>query len=124
MEIQIKALSLSHSETVQKLSEQLGYSLSIHQIEENVKEILGSEDHIALVAIDSEKVVGWMHAFKAMFIESRPFIEIGGLVVDEDYRGKGIGKKLINEIKRWCIEKNILSLRVRSQIKRKEAHDF
>lgn len=124
MEIQIQALNLSHSETVQKLSEQLGYSLSIHQIQENVKEILDSEDHIALVAIDSEIVVGWIHAFKAMFIESRPFIEIGGLVVDENYRGKGIGKKLINEIKRWCIEKNILSLRVRSQIKRKEAHEF
>lgn len=124
METQIKPLSLSHSKAVQRLSEQLGYSLSLHQIGENAKEVIASKDHIAFVAIDNEKVVGWIHAFKAMFIESRPFIEIGGLVVDEDYRGKGIGKKLINEIKQWSIEKNILSLRVRSQIKRKGAHEF
>jgi GNAT superfamily N-acetyltransferase len=59
-----------------------------------------------------------------VFLESNPFVEVGGLVVDENYRSKGIGKKLVEQIKQWCVEKHISTLRVRSQVKRKEAHQF
>jgi GNAT superfamily N-acetyltransferase len=48
-----------------------------------------------------------------MRLETKTFIEIGGLVIDENYRGKGIGKILVSKIKEWCIEQKISSLRVR-----------
>ena len=124
MEIQIEPITLRHAPAVQKLSQQLGYPLFLNEIENNIKEVILSDDHIALVAIVDEEVAGWIHAFKAVFLESNPFIEIGGLVVDENYRGKGIGKKLVESIKQWCVEKQISILRVRSQVKRKEAHQF
>lgn len=124
MEIQIEPITLRHAPAVQKLSQQLGYALFLNEIENNIKDVILSDDHIALVAIVDEEVAGWIHAFKAVFLESNPFIEIGGLVVDENYRSKGIGKKLVERIKQWCVEKQISILRVRSQVKRKEAHQF
>jgi len=124
MDIQIKPLTIEYAKDVQRLSEELGYPLSLYKMENNIKEVSSSNDHAAFVAIVAGKVVGWIHAFKALFIESKPFIEIGGLVVYENYRGKGIGKKLVERIKQWCLEKQISTLRVRSQIKRKEAHQF
>lgn len=124
MEIQIKPLAAEHAQDVQRLSKQLGYPLSFDEVEKNVQEVTLTGGHVAFVAITDKKVVGWIHAFKAIFLESKPFIEIGGLVVDENLRGKGIGKQLVERVKQWCLEKNISCLRVRSQVKRKEAHQF
>jgi GNAT superfamily N-acetyltransferase len=124
MKIEIEPLTLDHALNVQRLSEQLGYPLSLHEIKNNISGMASATDHAAFIAIMDEKIVGWVHAFKSLFLESKPFIEIGGLVVDETYRNKGIGKKLFERIKQWCVEKQISTLRVRSQLKRKEAHQF
>lgn len=124
MEIQIKPIISEHAPAVQMLAQQLGYPLSLREIERNIMEVMSNNDHVVFVAIVDNEVVGWVHAFKAIFLESNPFVEIGGLVVDENYRGKGIGKKLIERIKQWCLEKQVSTLRVRSQVKRKEAHLF
>jgi GNAT superfamily N-acetyltransferase len=124
MEIEIQPITLRHAMAVQKLSQQLGYALFLNEVENNIKEVILSTDHIALVAVVDGEVAGWIHAFKAIFLESNPFVEVGGLVVDENYRSQGIGKKLVEQIKQWCTEQKISTLRVRSQVKRKEAHQF
>jgi GNAT superfamily N-acetyltransferase len=124
MEIQIKPILIDHAKEVQLLSKQLGYEISLDDTIANIKEVLSSKNHTAFVAIENNKVVGWIHAFKTTTIESLPFIELAGLVVDEKQRGKGVGKILVEKIKEWCKEQNVLSLRVRSNIKRKEAHQF
>ncbi len=54
---------------------------------------MGNIDNCAFVAIIEGKIIGWIHAFKALRIETKPFIEIGGLVVDEIYREKKVLEK-------------------------------
>ncbi len=124
MNDQIRKIAVEDAESIAVLSEQLGYSLPIAETVERIKEIISREDHVAFVASENEKIFGWIHAFKAVLLESRPFIEIGGLVVDEDFRGKGIGKKLVQSVQQWSAEKNINEIRVRSHVKRKGAHQF
>jgi N-acetylglutamate synthase-like GNAT family acetyltransferase len=124
MELQLRKMTIEDVHDVQRLSEQLGYSLSEVQIETNIKEVAASQNHAAFVAIYDQKIVGWVYAFRALLIESKPFIEIGGLVVDENYRNKGIGKTLVEKIKEWASKKAINELRVRSNILRNEAYKF
>jgi GNAT superfamily N-acetyltransferase len=76
------------------------------------------------VAFHQKKIVGWIHVFQTTRLESGSFCEIGGLVVDDQYRRKGIGKLLIQHIKPWCLSKGNPALRVRCNTKRKEAHEF
>jgi len=68
--------------------------------------------------------VGWIHVLKAIRIESKPFIEIGGLVIDKNYRKQGIGKLLVNKARVWTKENHIDKLRVRCNRKRADAHQF
>jgi GNAT superfamily N-acetyltransferase len=124
MEIHIKPLLIEHAKDVQVLSKQLGYEISLDDTIANISEVLSLKNHTAFVAIENNGVVGWIHAFKTTTIESLPFIELAGLVVDEKQRGKGIGKILVEKIKAWCKEQDVSSLRVRSNVKRKEAHQF
>jgi GNAT superfamily N-acetyltransferase len=115
---------VADAEAVTVLSPQLGYSVSSSQTVAHIKQVLSLQDDCILVASDDAKIIGWVHAFKAIRIETPPFIEIAGLVVDEAYRGKGIGKVLIEKIKIWSGEKNIFTIRIRCNTKRLKAHKF
>ncbi|MFL5741367.1 MAG: GNAT family N-acetyltransferase [Flavisolibacter sp.] len=124
MEIQIRVMTVQDAAAVNELSGQLGYKLSVEETRGHIEFMLGSKEHCVRVAVVENKIVGWIHAFKTVRIETTPFIEIGGLVVDKDFRGKGIGKKLVDSISQWCEQENVNSLRVRCNTKRIEAHAF
>ena len=124
MEIQLRKMSKEDAHDVCRLSDQLGYPLSIAQIESNINKITASENHAAFVALYNQQIVGWIYAFMALLIESTTFVEIGGLVVDINFRNSGIGKKLVEKIKAWALEKAINEMRVRSNAVRGEAHKF
>lgn len=124
MTIELRTISTEDVKAIRLLSKQLGYEISLKDTKANINAILCSKDHIAFLALIDAEIVGWAHAFKTTTIESKPFIELAGLVVDEKYRSRGIGKMLLEKIKQWCIEQNLPALRVRSNVKRKEAHRF
>jgi len=85
---------------------------------------LGTRGHNAFVAIFENKIIGWIGVAEALQIESAPFCEIRGLIVDERYRGRGIGKLLIEKVKQWSKETGNKALRLRCNMTRKEAHLF
>lgn len=124
MELVVRKISIKDADAVQALSKQLGYELSIEATATQIKKIIQSQDNCAFVAVTGETVIGWIHGFKTLRLETKPFIEIGGLVVDANYQQKGIGKRLVDKVKEWCKAQGIHSLRVRSNTKRLEAHQF
>jgi predicted N-acetyltransferase YhbS len=124
MQLNIRPMQENDAPAVNKLSVQLGYGLSVAETEKQISSILRNDEHLALVATNNKDVIGWIHAFRALHIESLPFVEIGGLVVDESCRGTGVGKALVHHIKQWCVDQQVYSLRVRSQVKRLDAHQF
>ena len=110
---------------IMELSNQLGYPSSQFEIQERLESILHSNDHSIFVAYAPEnKVIGWIHAYKRMSIESGFFAEIGGFVVSKSFRKKGIGRDLLKSIEQWTLQKNLPMLRVRSQIQREGAKRF
>jgi predicted N-acetyltransferase YhbS len=124
MEILIRAAQIKDSEFIANLSDQLGYKTTNDKIVERLLETSKSEDNCVFVACDGDIVTGWIHAFRSLRIESDSFVEIGGLVVDKDYRKRGIGKMLIDEVIEWAQLKKIIKLRVRSNTIRIATHEF
>lgn len=124
MNIETRTITPDDAKDVQSLSKQLGYEMSLDDTVEQINEILSSKNDFAAVAVRENKIIGWIHVFRTIRLESKPFVEIGGLVVDEKYRSKGIGRKLIGAIKQWCSQNNVYDLRVRSNVKRNDAHQF
>ncbi|CAG7644549.1 GNAT family N-acetyltransferase [Paenibacillus allorhizosphaerae] len=107
------------------LSEQLGYAAEEQQMHERLSRILKDADHAVYVMDDEEHgVVGWAHVHGRHLLESDPFAEIGGLVVDDRHQRMGIGKKLMRACEGWAREAGYGIVRVRSGAQRKEAHEF
>jgi GNAT superfamily N-acetyltransferase len=124
MEVFLKEIEIKDAEIIMSLIEQLGYEATKAETIKRIKNIISNEDHFACTAIVENKIVGWIHAFVSIYLESNPFVEIGGLIVEENFRGLGIGKKLIDEAEKWMISKNIYKLRVRTNVNRKDTHRF
>src|SRR5690606_15044121 len=102
----------------------LGYEATIADTQYRLNEILQNKDHCAYVGMKNGKLVGWIHGFYSLRVESDSFVEIGGLVIDENYRKQGIGKKLIDEVIKWSESINCKTIIVRCNVMRKESHTF
>ena len=124
MKIIIREMTLNDAKAVNILSSQLGYTLSIEQTLQNINAVLESNDHTAFVAEYENKIVGWIGASQAIMIEVMPHCEINGLVINQDHRGMGIGKLLIDKVKQWARKKNNTKIGLHCNVKRTEAHLF
>ena len=124
MNFLIRNASESDAPTIAALSFQLGYTVSVETTLQSLQAINQNPNDIIRVAMHEKKVIGWIHVFLAIRLESASFCEIGGLVVDEQFRRMGIATQLIDHIKPWCAGTGTNILRVRSNIKRADAHQF
>lgn len=124
MKLSVRNAELVDSESIAELSNQLGYHSENSVIQKRLAEIIENEDNYVLVAVENEKIVGWIHGFYSRRVESDSFVEIGGLVVDENCRNKGIGKILVEEIIKWSDLKECKKVRVRCNTIRKDTHIF
>jgi GNAT superfamily N-acetyltransferase len=107
------------------LCQQLGYPGSLVEIQRRLSQIVGEEQHALYVAeAAGGKVLGWIHGYVCHLVEVEHHVEIGGLVVDEDYRGSGIGRLLVEEVEHWAAARGCSTMRLRSNVVRKEAHRF
>ena len=124
MEITIRNAEIKDSAAIAELSNQLGYKTQNTAIQNRLIKIIGNPDHCVYVATESGKVVGWIHGFYSLRVESDFFVEIGGLVVSENYRNTGIGRKLVYKVIEWTEFRNCTKIRVRCNVIRKESHQF
>ena len=124
MDITIRKAQLEDFKTITQLSQQLGYNVTDEDTHARLTELLYDNNHCVYVAIAEGKIAGWIHGCYSLRIESGKFIEIGGLVIDEGHRRIGIGKILVEKIIEWSATKKCEKIRVRSNVKRKSAHEF
>jgi len=123
--VSIRAMLESDADAVHRLAVQLGYPTTPAATLARVRAVLASNVADAFVAEDAEgRVLGWAHVFAAPFLESGPNAELGGLVVDESARGRGIGAALVARAESWTRERGIRKLCLRSNVVRTEAHAF
>ncbi len=78
------------------LMEQLGYLQNEQDFQKRFGVFMNEVGYGVSVAEQDEKIVGLVAWSKSIFfVSSKTRIHIEGLVVDEHYRGQGIGKKLM-----------------------------
>ena len=124
MELIVRPVTGDDTKAITNLSAQLGYPLTEAQTLQNIKAVVSNGDLNAFVAVHQDRVVGWIGVAQIIMIESLPYCEINGLVVDQNHQGKGIGKLLIEKAKQWTKEKGNTKLKVRCNVIRTEAYLF
>ena len=118
-------MALSDFKAVCALTNELGYPMLELRMYERLQCVVDRPEHGAFVAERQGAVVGWIHVYVAHIIEApNSYVEIGGLVVDENHRGAGIGRALVAAAEGWARQNWFDDIRVRSASKRTDAHAF
>jgi GNAT superfamily N-acetyltransferase len=113
------------AEALTNLAGQLGYPSTVAQIRKRFEMLLErSEENAVFVAESDGNILGWVHTHIYTLLVDDPETEIGGLVVDEKYRGQSIGEKLMRAAEAWTLEKGCSSVYLRSNVIRTQAHEF
>ena len=84
-----------HLGEVRELCLQLGYSPTLEVLTQQYQQIQSNGDTRLLVASNGSKVLGWIYLAKVIPLTSQTRVQVWGLVVDEQARGRGIGKALV-----------------------------
>ena len=83
-------------------------------------------NHYVIVALLNDKIVGYL----AGSIEEKgsyeliQYGEINNMLVTDECRGTGIGRKLIDDFKEYCKNQNINNIKVVASFKNKDAINF
>lgn len=114
----------SDAAEIARLAAELGYSTNAEEIVGRLDRIVDRRKQVVLVAVSEEKFAGWVQAQASEVLESGFRVEIVGLIVDESYRRRGVGRRLVEEAERWALEIGAPAIVVRSNSKRVESHSF
>lgn len=121
----VRAAVLDDAPQICILANQLGYPGELEKFKTRLEKILDSPLQGVLVAdIGDQRAVGYIHFHQHNSLENDPIVEIGGLVVSEEFRRKGIGKMLISAAEDWARATGFRRIRLHSNIIRVDAHNF
>jgi len=92
----IRKAVLSDAPDLATLTEQLGYPADIEGTKTILEDLLRKQEYAVFVGIIDNKTVGWIQLHQVISMETGVYVEIIGLVVDEEYRGRGLGRLLLH----------------------------
>jgi len=121
----IRQATTADASALARLTSQLGYPATGDSLLPRLTRLLASpNDCLLVMETPGDGVVAWIHGFLCQLLESDFRAEIGGLIVDERWQRRGLGRRLVEAIGQWATERGATELSVRCQEKRAEAHRF
>ena len=108
---------------ISALAAQLGYPISAEHAALRLAQ-LGDERRVFVAVVPRVGVVGWIGVSQARTLTSSNRVDIEGLVVEDEYRGNGIGELLLHAAERWASQRECGAVRVLSNVVRDRAHRF
>ena len=106
---------------------ELGYDVDVENVEKQIAKLTNDKKQHIIIGYEDEntrKIIGFVHAQMYESFYSNLGLNILGLAVDPDFQGRGIGRKLMNELEDYALDNNIRFIRLNSAMKREEAHKF
>jgi GNAT superfamily N-acetyltransferase len=123
--VTIRSARLDDADALADLTTQLGYPANSAAIVQRLGPILASSNDAVLVAADeADRPIGWVHVAVQLALVHSDAGDIGGLVIGEGHRSRGVGQALLERAEAWARERGVSVLQVRSRVTRERAHVF
>ncbi|MGD9109205.1 MAG: GNAT family N-acetyltransferase [Gammaproteobacteria bacterium] len=109
------------------LMAQLGYPPELEFMQNRFADFVDNDGYGVAVAEQDDKIVGWVAWSKSMlFVLPKVRLRIEGIVVDNKYRRRGVGKKLMRFVEDVAKELSPCVIDLTSGLRRKKdgSHEF
>jgi len=121
--LHIREASVNDAQALADLTTQLGYPAQSAEIRHRLRHLPLQKSCVLVAEIDNQ-LIGWVQVSVLHSLLLDDAAEIAGLVVDASWRGKGIGRALLQEAEAWALKRGCSIIYVRSNIIRHGAHAF
>ena len=122
MKINIRQYDPGDLKMVRHLMHELGYPMDENDLLFNL-DLIQKREGIILVAVVDGNTVGCISVLINAGLAEGLFGEITSLVVLKEFRGFGLGKKLIEHAENW-LQPKVKKIRIRANSIRLDAHRF
>jgi glucosamine-phosphate N-acetyltransferase len=127
MKLLIRNCDVQDFEEIAKLLSQLwpGTNISTPQLKSVYQSAINSASQVYICAVDNSRIIG----FCSLTIKNNLWVQgnlghIDEFVIDEQYRGNGIGGQLLSRIVKIASENNCKRIELDSSFRRTKAHEF
>ena len=124
MTLVVRRATTDDAPHVAVLSRVLGYPVDTRVMSERLSHLVARDADAVFVAVDGDRIVGWIHGAECELLEVGRLCEILGLVVDQSARRVGAGRALVDAVEQWAASRGVSQVAVRSNIVRLESHPF
>jgi GNAT superfamily N-acetyltransferase len=124
MDVRVRRAAAADAARIAELSGDLGYPVEERLMSERLAHLSARGDTVVFVAVDGDRVAGWIHGAEHELLEVGRLCEILGLVVDASARRGGAGRALMAAVEEWAASRGVPQMSVRSSIVRVESHPF
>jgi len=122
--INVRAARAGDAAAIAVLAGQLGYPATREEIARRLREMSGREVQVVLVAEAQGGVIGWAHVAVEGHLVTDVRAELRALVVAEEQRSGGVGRRLLEAAENWAREQGCGEIGLRSNVLRERAHPF
>jgi GNAT superfamily N-acetyltransferase len=124
-EISIKKAEVHHAPQMAELLGQLGYPTEPGEVRKKISALSPSKADFIWIAQTQGKVVGLLAFHLTPLLHAPGSLgRITALVVDENFRGKGIGRLLVETAEKWARDRECTRIELTSGEQRSRAHRF
>jgi GNAT superfamily N-acetyltransferase len=113
----------SDAQRIASLGLQLGYEVPVAHVQ-RFMETLRDSEALFVAVVPRAGVIGWVSIAESHTLTASARAEIHGLVVEDEFRGHGIGRALVAAAEAWARRRGCTALRLLSNVIRERAHDF
>ena len=123
-DVRVRHMTLGDVHIAQVLLSQLRYPLDPEEVLRRFDAVSGSIDHVLLVAEQAGHLIALCHVYARPALDKPPEAVVQALVVDQTYRGSGVGKIMMSAAEKWAKERGFTSVALASSVSRTDAHAF
>ena len=124
-EIRTRDARAADSTALSGLLAQLGYPSPPANVVRRLGRLAGDDSNRVLVAEVGDTVVGLASAYlRPLIHHDAGFVRIACLIVDEDWRDRGVGTRLVEAVEGWARQHGCDVIEVTSGNQRLDAHRF
>ncbi len=121
----IREAGAGDAQAVASLFSQLGYPASAEEMTGRIETLSSLQEYKTFVAEAQGEVIGLVGVYLGRSLEfTGMYGRLTALVVDEKWRGRGIGKMLIDRVESWLAGQGALLVVLTSSSRRKDSHGF
>ena len=98
----------------------------IETMYEKFNQFLRNSSHILISAVENKQLIGSVMGVLCgeLYGYCKPFMVLENMIVDKEYRNKGVGKALICELERKAADKNCTQIILVTETNRTDACEF